>query len=67
MILSETIPVKIGAHPDYYRAKGYEMPMKEAKPSVKASFHKDYVIDKQKQVDVKIEDLPLTCQLPVFV
>lgn len=67
MILSETIPVKIGAHPDYYREKGYEIPMKEASPSVKRSFHKEMVIDKQKTVNVKIEDLPTTCKLKVYV
>jgi len=66
-ILSKTIPVKIGAHPEYYGAKGYAIPIRPASESTRKRFKKFWVIDQQREVDIPIEDLSPVCQLPVYV
>ena len=57
-ILTKEVEVKITSNTvEYYKALGYEIPMKKATESTKKKYHKEYVYDFTKSIIVKVKDL----------
>ncbi|WP_455815877.1 HNH endonuclease [Clostridium butyricum] len=58
-LITETIKVKIcGSNVKHYQKIGYAMPIKKASASFKKRWGRNFVIDLDKEIEIKAEDIP---------